>query len=126
MIRWAIDAIKSSIIDPEIIYALRLNPGDRSVHHQAIDTQHTGSSRRDIKEDEAEENRQLAVVLNRPAALGSVDDEVGKGHLTAGDERRDPSPQSDHDEQTGPELDEPGRSLQRSQVGDLPSSECAE
>src|SRR5262245_44349442 len=55
---------------------------------QGIQAQGPRAAGREPEEDEAQENRWLALVLDRPEAAREVADEVGECHLSRGQEGR--------------------------------------
>src|SRR5438477_9361220 len=71
--------------------------------------------RRKEQIDEAEQNRWLTMVLDRPESVREVPDEVGEGHLARGDECDGPREEPEQDERAAHDLDHSRSHEQRSE-----------
>ena len=71
--------------------------------------------RGEIQEHEAEQDRRLAHIRDRPRALGEMMHPVSDGHFAGRDERGDPREQPERDEHARQALDHPGGDEQRRQ-----------
>ena|ERR1700722_13467784 len=62
-----------------------------------IKAKQSGSRGREIKQQEAVDDRKLAAISDRPESMGKMDDEEGDGHLAGENERDDASKKFDQD-----------------------------
>src|SRR5687767_8752415 len=75
---------------------------------RAIDTPDAGAAGRHVEKHEAVKHRQFAVVLDRPKTHGQMADEIGRGHMAAGDESRDHRAQADRNQHARDDFNQPG------------------
>src|SRR5258708_5705635 len=80
-----------------------------------VDAPVAGAMGGDEEKDEAVDDRKLTLVHDRPKAVWGVLQEVGDGHLTAGDERGHRAEKPDGHEQAANELDDAADPGERSQ-----------
>src|ERR1700733_2759511 len=84
--------------------------------HRGIDAVGTAARRRQIKADEAEQDRGGAVVDQREEPARKMADEIGKRHFARQDESGKTREQADHQQRAEDQFDRAGRANQRKQL----------
>src|SRR5207244_6559947 len=80
---------------------------------ERVEAPGTCAGRGQVEEDEAEEHRQLAAVLQRQRRARRVDQEVRGRHLAGADERGQMREEAEQDERAPHDLDHAGRAQPR-------------